>query len=41
MLVCHRHDPLGSLWQLALPPGDLVMMPKQLRTFAHLAETAP
>lgn len=36
--VRHRRDPLGALWRLVLPPGDLLMMRKQLRTFAALAE---
>jgi hypothetical protein len=38
LLVRHRHDALGLLWRLVLPPGDLVMMRKQLLTLAHLAE---
>ena len=36
--VRHRRDPLGLLWSLVLGPGDLVMMRKQLRTLAALAE---
>jgi hypothetical protein len=36
--VRHRRDPLGALWRVVLPPGDLLMMRKQLRTFAALAE---
>jgi hypothetical protein len=38
LLVRHRRDLLGRVWRLVLPPGDLVMMRKQLRTLACLAE---
>ena len=38
LLVRHRRDPLGRVWALVLPAGDLVMMHKQLRTLARLAE---
>ena len=38
LLVRHRRDVLGRVWSLLLPPGDLVMMRKQLRTLARLAE---
>jgi hypothetical protein len=36
--VDYPRGPLGRLWRLVLPAGDLVMMRKQLRTFAGLAE---
>ena len=38
LIVRHRRDPLGWLWKLVLPAGDLVMMRKQLLTLARLAE---
>ncbi len=38
LLVRHRRDVLGWVWSLVLAPGDLVMMRKQLRTLARLAE---
>jgi hypothetical protein len=38
LVVRHRRDPLGLLWSLVLPAGDLVMMRKQLHTLARLAE---
>ena len=38
LLVKHRRDLLGRVWSLVLPPGDLVMMRKQLRTLAALSE---
>jgi hypothetical protein len=38
LVVRHRRDLLGLVWKLALPAGDLVMMRKQLLTFARLAE---
>jgi hypothetical protein len=34
----HRRGPIGLLWRLTLPAGDLVMMRKQLRTLAACAE---
>jgi hypothetical protein len=36
--VRHRRDVLGLVWRVVLGPGDLVMMRKQLRTLAALAE---
>jgi hypothetical protein len=41
LLVRHRRDPLGVVWQKVLPAGDYVMMQKQLRTLARLAATTP
>lgn len=38
LCVRHRRDPLGLVWALVLPTGDLVMMRKQLLTLARLAE---
>jgi hypothetical protein len=38
LIVRHRRDPLGLLWKIILPAGDLVMMRKQLLTLAQLAE---
>jgi hypothetical protein len=38
IVLRHRRDALGLLWRAVLPAGDLVMMRKQLRTLAHLAE---
>jgi hypothetical protein len=35
--VRYPRGPLGLLWRVVLPPGDLVMMRKQLRTLAALA----
>jgi hypothetical protein len=36
--VVYPRGPLGLLERVLLPPGDLVMMRKQLLTFAQLAE---
>ena len=36
--VAYPPGPLGRVWRLVLPAGDLVMMRKQLRTLAELAE---
>jgi hypothetical protein len=36
--VRYPRGPVGRLWRTVLPPGDLVMMRKQLRTLAALAE---
>ena len=33
-----KPGPLGSVWNVLLPWGDLLMMRQQLRTFARLAE---
>ena len=38
LLVRHRRDPLGIVMSKVLPVGDLVMMRKQLRTIAALAQ---
>ncbi len=38
LLIKHRRDLLGRVWSVVLPPADLVMMRKQLRTLAALAE---
>ena len=38
LLVRYRRDLLGRVCSLVLPPSDLVMMRKQLRTIACLAE---
>jgi hypothetical protein len=38
LLVRYRRGPLGLLMRWLLPPGDLVMMRRQLRTLAALAE---
>jgi hypothetical protein len=37
LVIAYPDSPIGWLGRLILPPGDLIMMRKQLRTLARLA----